>query len=77
MEHQQMAHELMKNMCFSLPRELAYSVKFQIINSFMSQRREKLLLIESQEINHGPNVYYIEKECPCTRQPLESKEQQM
>jgi len=65
MEHQHMAYELTKNMCFSLPREFVYSVKFQIINSSMSQRREKLLLLESQQINHGADVYCIAKECPC------------
>lgn len=66
MQCQQMPCELTKNMCFSLLRELAFSVKFQIINSCMSQRTEKLLCLNSQQIDHGENVCYAAKECPCT-----------
>lgn len=57
-ECQQMAYEPTKNMCFCLLRELAFLVKFQIINSCISQRREKPLLLGSQQINHGTNVLY-------------------
>lgn len=53
-----MADEPTKNTCFCLLRELAFLVKFQIINSCISQRREKLLLLVSQQISHGTNALY-------------------
>lgn len=76
MEHQHMACEQTKNRCFSLMRELAFSMKFQTNNSCRSQRRQKLLLLDLQEINHGANVYCIAKECPCACQPAWGNEEQ-
>lgn len=75
MQWQQMPCELTKNMCFPLLRELAFSVKFQIINSCMSQRTEKLLYLNSQQIDHGENVCYAAKECSCTCWPVLTKKQ--